>query len=171
MQNSKAINIKKIVLINLPEEGQCRDFYTPKYAIDSFSVYPPLGLLYVAMGVKDFYDVKVIDVVALGYSIKQVAEKIIEQMPEVLGISCQTFRIYPMVEIIKEVKLKLPNIIVVVGGPHTHLYPEETINLPGVDYVIMSDGDVSFKKLMDALASGTKNELKIYLVWYLKIKA
>ena len=56
----EARNIQKVVLINLPTEGKVADFYTPKYAIESFANYPPLGLLYVAAGIKDSYQVKVL---------------------------------------------------------------------------------------------------------------
>ena len=152
--------IENVLLINLPEEGQCADFYTPRYAIDSFSVYPPLGLLYVATAIKDYYSVEIMDVIALNYSIEQTVRAIIEKLPTVLGISLQTFRLYPMVAIIKEVKSKLPDAVIVVGGPHTSLYPVETLNLNGVDFVIMGDGEGPFKNLLDALSSNNNNELK-----------
>lgn len=154
------LNISKVLLINLPEEGQCADFYTPKYAIDDFSVYPPLGLLYVATVAKEYYPVEVMDVVALRYGIKETVNEISRRSPTVLGISCTTFRIYPMAEIVRRVKTQLPNTIVVVGGPHCALYPVETINLPGVDYVIVSDGEYSFKKLLDVISSGKSEEFK-----------
>lgn len=154
------LNISKVLLINLPEEGQCADFYTPKYAIDVFSVSPPLGLLYVATVAKEYYPVEVMDVVALRYGIKETVNEILRRSPTVLGISCTTFRIYPMAEIVRCVKAQLPNAIVVVGGPHCALYPVETVNLPGVDYVIVGDGEYSFKKLLDVISSGRQEELK-----------
>lgn len=154
------MRIEKVLLINLPEEGQCADFYTPKYAIDSFSVYPPLGLLYVATAIKDSYAVEIVDVVALHYTIEETVREIIHRSPSVLGISLQTFRLYPMAEIVKRVKAKLSHTVVVVGGPHTTLYPVETLNLPGVDYVITGDGEMPFKALLDALSNDAIDDLK-----------
>lgn len=160
MTAKNPLTISKVVLINLPEEGQCADFYTPRYAIDDFSVYPPLGLLYVATVARDYYPVEIMDVVAKQYGIEDTAREVISRAPTVLGISSTTFRIYPMAEIIRRVKAELPDVIVVIGGPHTSLYPVETLNLHGVDYVIVGDGEKSFKQLLDALSSGEREELK-----------
>lgn len=142
----------KVLLTNLPADGQCADFYTPRYAIDSFSVYPPLGLLYVATAIQDSYPVEILDTVAKNLSIDATAEEIVRKAPTVLGISSQTFRLYPMVEIIRKVKDRLPDVTVVIGGPHTSIYPVETLQLPGVDYVIVGDGEIPFKKLIDIIA-------------------
>ena len=160
MSSKIPLNISRVLLINLPEEGQCSDFYTPKYAIDDFSVYPPLGLLYVATVSKAHYPVEIMDVVALRYGIKETADEVVRRRPTVLGISCTTFRVYPMAEIIRLVKAKLPDLIVVVGGPHTSLYPAETLSLPGVDYVIVGDGEYNFRKLLDALSTGRNDQFK-----------
>jgi len=67
--------IKKVLLINLPEEGACADFYTPSYTIGSFSTYPPLGLLYIATAIKDKYPVEILDTVALKYSTEEIVKK------------------------------------------------------------------------------------------------
>ena len=96
--------IKKVLLINLPEEGSCADFYTPSYTIGSFSTYPPLGLLYIATAIKDKYPVEILDTVALKYSTEEIVKKIIEKAPDVLGISIQTMRLYPAFEILNKVK-------------------------------------------------------------------
>ncbi|MBF0351770.1 MAG: radical SAM protein [SAR324 cluster bacterium] len=145
------MNIDKVVLINLPVDGKVADFYTPKYAIEDFSAYPPLGLLYVATGIKESYPVKIIDVLGKKYDIKMSVIKVLEEKPAVLGISCQTFYLYPMVAIIEQVKKHLPDLVVVVGGPHVTAFPSETLRLPGVDYCIQGDGDRCFKMLLDAL--------------------
>src|SRR3989339_1128551 len=113
------MNINKVLLINLPNEGQCSDFYVAKYASGSFLAYPPLGLLYLATEIKKYYPVEVLDVVTLNYSINQVIEEIIKKSPTVLGISCPTLRLYSMYKIVQEVKKIKPDITIVVGGPHT----------------------------------------------------
>lgn len=157
---NSAIDVKKVLLINLPEEKSTADTFTPDYALGSFSLYPPLGLLYVATAVKDFYPIEVLDVVAMQYTLKQIVEEVVKKAPTVLGISCQTLRLYPMREIIRGVKANLPEIIIVIGGPHTAIYPIETVNLPGVDFVIIGDGEGPFKNLLDALSKGNVNSLK-----------
>ena len=152
--------INKVVLINLPDYGSCADSFTPDYAIGSFSLYPPLGLLYVATAIKDDFPVEVMDVVARKLKISQIIEEIARKKPDVLGISCQTLRLYPMTAIINGVKSRLPGITIVIGGPHTSLYPVETLNLPGVDYVIVGDGEKPFKLLLEALSAGDPGMIK-----------
>ena len=152
--------IKKVLLINLPEEGACADFYTPSYTIGSFSTYPPLGLLYIATAIKDKYPVEIIDTVALKYSTEEIAKKIIEKNPDVLGISIQTMRLYPAFEILNKVKKELKNTITIIGGPHTAIYPFESLNLPHVDYVINGDGEYPLLNLLDALSQDDFEQIK-----------
>lgn len=152
--------IDKVVLISLPDEGKVADYFTPKYAIESLINYPPLGLLYVATGIKDHYPVVLIDALAKKLGIEGTVKAIIEQEPGVLGISCQTFYVYPMLAIMEQVKKALPNITIIVGGPHIMAYPEETLELEPVDYCIEGDGDFSFKKLLDCINNNNKEGLK-----------
>ena len=155
----KKININKVILISLPTEGQSGDYYSPEYAVDDFAVYPPLGLLYVGTSIEEHYNTELLDPVAKKLNIDDTVSFLKEKKPTVLGISCQSYRIYPCAEIIKRIKLELPELIVFVGGPHTTAYPYETFNLPGVDYVVVGDGDFSVKMLLDALTNGDEDEL------------
>jgi radical SAM superfamily enzyme YgiQ (UPF0313 family) len=50
------------------------------------------------------------------------------------------------VEIVKKIN---SNTRVVLGGPHVHLFPEETINLKNVDYLVLGEGEEAFKELLD----------------------
>ena len=36
-----------------------------------------------------------------------------------------------------------------LGGPHPTIFPEETINLPSVDYVIIGEGEIPFLQLVN----------------------
>ena len=153
------IEIKKVLVASLPEDGQSGDYYTPEYAMNDFSVYPPLGVLYVATGIEGHYPVEALDPVAKRLNIEQTVAAILRSAPTVLGLSCQTYRIFPCAEIVKRVKAAQPEIITVVGGAHTTAYPMETAALPGVDYVVVGDGDTSLKLLLDALQSGDEKKL------------
>lgn len=155
----KKIKVENVVVTSLPEDGQSGDYYTPEYAVNDFSVYPPLGVLYVATSLKGFYPVQAFDPVAKKMGIPQTIEALVAMKPTILGISCQTYRIYPCAEIAKQVKARLPDTIIVIGGPHTTAYPVETFELPGVDYVVVGDGDTSLKLLTDALAAGDESML------------
>jgi hypothetical protein len=75
------MRIEKVVLINLPSEGQCADRHTPLYVSDEFAAYPPLGLLYVATAIKDYYPKEVIDLATMRLSIEQSFEAIVARQP------------------------------------------------------------------------------------------
>ena len=38
------------------------------------------------------------------------------------------------------------------GGPHIYIYPDETIRIPEVDYLVIGEGEETFTRLIDALA-------------------
>ena len=38
---------------------------------------------------------------------------------------------------------------VILGGPHVHIYPEETIQMRGVDYAVLGEGEECFKDLLE----------------------
>ncbi len=48
----------------------------------------------------------------------------------------------------KRSKMGIP---VVFGGSHVHLFPEETIRLPVVDYAVLGEGEEAFVELLDRL--------------------
>ncbi|MBU2473112.1 B12-binding domain-containing radical SAM protein, partial [Patescibacteria group bacterium] len=41
--------------------------------------------------------------------------------------------------------------IIVLGGPHVHLFPKETINLDNIDFIIKGEGELPFFNLLEAL--------------------
>ena len=47
-----------------------------------------------------------------------------------------------VIEVVRIVKKVNPETIVVVGGPHAHIYGHETASLEGVDFVVTGEGVV-----------------------------
>jgi radical SAM superfamily enzyme YgiQ (UPF0313 family) len=73
---------------------------------------------------------------------------------DVLGLSVYVWN-KPHLEIIaREVKRKLPHIIIVAGGPELDAHKNSSffLNSPWYDYVIYGDGEKSFTDLLDYLA-------------------
>lgn len=75
--------------------------------------------------------------------------------PDVIGVSCNTMYMQYVRTIIKEIKekYKLP---VVLGGHHASIYPEETINIPECDAVVIGDGEEPLTKYLDNLSRANK---------------
>lgn len=62
--------------------------------------------------------------------------------PDIIGFSMLTFCYLDNYELIKKIKSKFPNIIIVVGGPHASTFKENIIkDCPAVDIVVPLEGE------------------------------
>jgi anaerobic magnesium-protoporphyrin IX monomethyl ester cyclase len=75
--------------------------------------------------------------------------------PDVVGITVMTFTLVDVLKTVEMVRAAEKNInkkiFIVLGGPHAHLYPKETVALNGIDFVIKGEGEVPFLSLLEAL--------------------
>ncbi len=114
---------------------------------------PPLGVLHVATYIQanTSHEVKVIDgrLVDGGYA--EIADLVHRLQPDVVGITAWTDFWFSVTRVIEEIKIRLPSAFVVVGGPHTLIYPEEVLNSPGIDAIVVGDGEVPMTRLLECL--------------------
>ena len=123
----------------------------PAFIDEERGFNPPLGLLYLAgyLKKKSNHQVFGLDaqVEGLDYN-EQFKQRIEEVNPDLVGITTMTFTLIDVLKTIKLVKEAAKNlnkkIIIVLGGPHVHIFPEETVNLEDVDFVIKGEGEVPF---------------------------
>jgi anaerobic magnesium-protoporphyrin IX monomethyl ester cyclase len=73
------------------------------------------------------------------------------EKPDIVGFSCTSASIMPCLKMAREVK-KTGNTIVVFGGMHPTILPEETAKENGVDYIITGNAEISFPAFVDAVA-------------------
>jgi radical SAM superfamily enzyme YgiQ (UPF0313 family) len=144
----------KILLINLPREGEVKDVATPDYLLYDFMNYPPLGLLAIASEVDPKHSLQILDIPTKNMNMEEVVEYIVKEKPDVLGISVVTRRLYSMYAISKKIKELLPEIKIVAGGPHVNAFPMETIELGTIDYVLSGYGEKKFPQLIEAINYG-----------------
>ena len=148
----------KILLINLPRDGETQDHTTRDYLLTDFAAYPPLGLLAIAADVDPRHSLQVVDTVVKNWTIDDTVRYVTDYRPDLLGISAVTRRAFPMYEISRRVRAALPNTRIVVGGPHATYFPEETIRLGPIDYVVHGYGEKAFPLLVDAVENGERPE-------------
>ena len=115
---------------------------------------PPLGLLYIASYLQKHSDheVRVFDTQVEQWGYDDVKKKVEEFMPRAVGIQTMSFTLIDALLTAKAVKSVDPQIYVVLGGAHVNLYPDETINLPDVDCVVLGEGEKVFTALLNHLA-------------------
>ncbi len=142
----------KILLINPPAENELKGNNPP--IVDEERGYnPPLGLLYLAAQLERAggHEVAVLDAQVEELSYPQFREAIVRHGPDVVGITAMTFTLIDVLQTARLVKELDPAIPVVLGGPHVHLYPNETIARPEVDYLVLGEGEAIFQQLVDNL--------------------
>lgn len=93
------------------------------------------------------------------FTIKEGIEKIYNDIEfliynnnyNVLGFSCYLWNIEIIVELTKILKQNFPSLIIVLGGPEVCYEADYFLNNPYTDYIIFSEGEESFDKLLQFL--------------------
>lgn len=114
---------------------------------------PPLGLLYIAASLEEStgHRVSVLDAQVEKLDYDQIESRIRKLSPDVVGIAAMTLTLLDVIKTVETVKRVNRNTQVIIGGPHVHMFPEETINLSGVDYLILGEGEYAFRELLDRI--------------------
>ena len=138
----------------------------------------PFGLSCLANYIKDSYNVKIIDLFALGCdTLKKRGSfytrglsnpdkiiKLVRQFnPDVVGISCKfTSLSNDSYEVAKLIKQIFPNVLIFLGGPHATMDAEDILkNHSYINFIVRSEGEVTFKESLDKIFRGDDfNEVK-----------
>lgn len=119
-----------------------------------------LGILYVAGALREYCGVtpKIIDCVADGLDIGELSRIVTDEKPDVVGFSVLTFNLLDCLAAAKAVKDVNAGIKVCFGGFHVSLYPEETLALANVDYIVFGEGEITFSEFIKHLIEGKTDE-------------
>jgi len=81
---------------------------------------------------------------------------------DVCGLTSTTPMIGSVLQIAQEIKLKNPDILIVLGGPHVTYADEETINQhPFIDFVVRGEGEETFYEIIKNSGQAVKSEMEI----------
>ena len=142
------------LLLVMPSSGPSLSNITPNNYKDlNIGHYPPLGLLYVAgyLERNSSHQVEILDLNIENLDYCGLEEEIKRRAPDAVGIYTTCFTLYNACEVANCAKKVNPDITVMLGGPHVDIYPKETVGLPAVDYLIMGEGEITVKELLDVL--------------------
>jgi anaerobic magnesium-protoporphyrin IX monomethyl ester cyclase len=139
----------KILFINPPETKMIRAD-NPEFIDEERGATPPLGLLYLAATARQQpgWEVEIIDCVGDCIDYQNLSTKIKKSSADLIGITTLTFTIFDVLETIKIIRSQSPLAKIILGGPHAHIYPEETLGWPGVDIVATGEGEAVLPGLM-----------------------
>ncbi len=142
----------KVLLINPPIKNLITT-NIPKIVDLERGYNPPLGLLYLASYTQKYtnYEIVVLDTIVEELDYPGIEDRIRGIKPDVVGIQAMSFTLIDALLCARIVKKIDKHIPVVFGGPHPTIFSRETINLMEVDYVVVGEGEVTFKELLESI--------------------
>lgn len=112
---------------------------------------PPLGILYLAASLEKHtnHEIHVLDSQVEEMTYEELEQAIAGIKPDVVGITAMTFTLIDVIKTLKIVRKLFPEVKIILGGPHAHIYPKETASLPEVDYVVLGEGEETIVQLLN----------------------
>jgi len=140
MQNS--YHNKEVVLVNLPPAHD--------YKYDNpGSIYPATGVMLIASVLKkNGITVSFVD----GALDRDYDEQVLERVSDktaFVGLSVMSSQVTMGYRLAKKIKEKHPDTLVVFGGVHPTLYPEQTVDNPYVDIGVVNEGSRTVLEIMN----------------------
>jgi radical SAM superfamily enzyme YgiQ (UPF0313 family) len=110
---------------------------------DDISVFEPLALEYVAAGVTDAHEVRILDL-----RIDPDFERALAALrPDFVGFTAFTVHVNGAKALCRSVKGWAPDVLTVVGGHHATVWPHD-FDDPSVDLVVRGEGVVPFQEIV-----------------------
>ncbi len=141
--------MKKFVLIVVPTIENAYHRFK-----DFVACSIPIGLLSIAAVLeKEGYPVKFLDADAQRLTFNEAVELIVKAGPDYIGSTTMTATMDITENFFAEVKKRLPDVTVIVGGPHVSALPPKTLEeSKAIDIVVKGEGEDTIVELMNALA-------------------
>lgn len=135
------------------------------------TLYPPIGLMHLAAVLRSKYNVIIKDYSGKKIDGSEIQEYIKKVNPFVVGIRVLTGPPIPRAITISKIAKNLGK-IVVWGGPHPTILPEQTLENKYIDSVVIGEGEYTFQKLLrfyegkkeklEGVGLKTNGKIKIY---------
>ncbi len=129
----------KILLIKPPTSEK-------QFPGDELSRNEPLELEYVAAGICDKYDVRILDM----RLDKSLEKHLGEYSPDIVGLTGYTPQVYINKDLCKRIKAFNANILTVIGGHHATMAPQDFCD-PDIDIIVIGEGVFTFREIVERL--------------------
>lgn len=81
--------------------------------------------------------------------------------PDLIGITANTCVFDSVIKLIEILKSKLPDVPIIIGGPHPSAMPERSLQETKTDFVAIGEGELAFEEMVACLKEGKKDWSKI----------
>jgi radical SAM superfamily enzyme YgiQ (UPF0313 family) len=113
---------------------------------------PPMSLLMLAAVAEAEHDVRVVFSIDVDAALARLPASLAGT--DVVGISVNSFNWYRAKQIVGEVRRHLPDVQIVLGGPHPTHHDRHCLETAGASAVVRGEGEVTFPELLRAWAAG-----------------
>ena len=140
------LSVEKRLKVSLVQPAQVKGFS---------SAQPPMGLGYIASVLQQKgCEVRLLDANAEGLSVEDTVNVIKCQKPDLVGLTVTTPLSPSALEMARRLrKIEKPPILV-AGGPHATVLPEELFQDGLFDYVVRGEGEITMGELTERLLGG-----------------
>ena len=124
----------------------------------------PLNLCYLAAYARQEHPdicIQILDADAEGLSCSEVAQRAADYRPDIIGITATTCAFDSVVALTDELKRRLPESLVVLGGIHPTALPERTLCESRADLLVIGEGEVTFAEAIGEYQRRAVNWRKI----------
>ena len=137
----------RILLIHPPLSFEERYGESKKF---TGHIHPPQGLCHLAsMFSENDYLLSIIDAQALFIGIEETLNKVEVFQPDYIGIMSFTISMETIAILYNKIKHILPNVKIILGGPHINACPEETLTrYPLFEVAVLNEGELTFPELI-----------------------
>jgi radical SAM superfamily enzyme YgiQ (UPF0313 family) len=149
----------KVLLVNPPFEYEEESVGKTKSIKKVLNIVPPLGIAYIAavlekMGIQ----VKIIDC-AVGISFDILFDKLLNESPDVIGITSTTPAFIKAKKLASFIRARLSETKILIGGAHVTALPQETMETGLFDIGIRGEGELTVEQLFKNYKNGHFDKL------------
>ena len=110
----------------------------------------PLGLELIGAAVSDEHDVRLVDMLVRPSDLKSTLGRF---TPDVVGVTTETARMEPALDVLRSIRKVVPECLTVVGGHHPTIYSSD-FDDPAVDLIVLGEGVEGFSEICATKAAG-----------------
>ncbi|MDT8377132.1 MAG: DUF4080 domain-containing protein [Mariprofundaceae bacterium] len=109
-----------------------------------------IGLRYLFANLGELQSSAAICEFTISDNVQDVAEKLLERRPKILGIGIYIWNAVKSAELVATIKRVSPQTVIILGGPEVSYLPMR-VNFDAADYIIQGEGDAAFHELAGAI--------------------